>query len=76
MDDVEPFKQAVKMRGVVGDIQSADGMRWWQRVAMRLVEKARNLALAIAEKARSFWPSWESDKTPERGRDDEGGRER
>ena len=75
-DDVEPFMDAIKMRGAVADIQSTDGMNWWQRAVMRIADKARNLALALAEKVRSYWQSWEPDKSPERGRDDEGGRER
>jgi hypothetical protein len=75
-DDVEPFMKAIKTRGAVADIQSADGLKWWQRAALRIVEKTRNLALAFAEKARSYWQSWKPDKSPERGRDDDGGRER
>lgn len=75
-DDVEPFMEAIKMRGTVADIQSTDGLRWWQRAAMRIAQKARNLALALAEKARYYWQSRDPDKNPERGRDDDGGRER
>jgi len=74
-NDVEPFMEAIKMRGVVADIQSTDGMNWWQRAIMRIADKARNLALALAEKVRSYWQSWEPDKNPERGRDDDGGPE-
>ena len=75
-DDVEPFMKAIRTRGAVADIQSADGLRWWQRAALRIVEKTRNLALAFAEKARSYWQSWKPDTNPERGRDDDAGRER
>ena len=46
------------------------------KVAGRNADKARNLALTVAEKVRSYWQSWEPDKSPERGRDDEGGLER
>jgi hypothetical protein len=75
-DDVGPFVDAIKMRGVVADIQSTDGMNWWQRAAMRIADKARNLARVLAKKVRSYWQSWEPDKSPERGRDNEGGRDR
>lgn len=75
-DDVEPFMEAIKMRGVVADIQSTDGMNWWQRAVMRIADKARSFAQALAEKVRSYWPSWEPDKNAQHGRDYEGGRER
>jgi hypothetical protein len=75
-EDVAPFMDAIKTRGVVADIQSADGMKWWQRAALRILEKARNLAVALAEKARSYWQSWEPSKNSEREHIDDGGRER
>jgi hypothetical protein len=75
-DDVAPFVEAIQMRGAVADIQSSDGLRWWQRAAMRIADKARNFAIALAEKARYYWQSREPDNNHERGRDDDGGRER
>jgi hypothetical protein len=75
-DDVQPFMAAIKTRGVVADIQSSDGMKWWQRAVMRILEKARNLAVAFAEKARSYWQSREPANNAERGRNDDGGLER
>ena len=75
-EKAEPYIQAIETRGVVADIQSTDGLRWWQRVALRIAEKARNLAIALAEKARYYWQSREPDKNPERGRYDDGGWER
>jgi len=74
-DDTAPFVNAVKARGVVADIQSGDGMKWWQRAAVQIFEKARNLVMSFAEKARSYWRSWEPSKNPESQRD-QGGRER
>jgi hypothetical protein len=75
-DDVEPFMEAIKMRGVVADIQSTDGMNWWQRAVMRIADKARSFAQALSEKVRSYWQSWEPDKNAQHGRDYEGGRGR
>jgi len=75
-DDVGPLKEAITMRGAVADIQSSDGLRWWQRAAMRIADKARSLAIALAEKARYYWQSREPEKNPERGRDDDGGLDR
>jgi hypothetical protein len=74
-DDVAPLVQAIKERGAVADIQSTDGISWWQRAAKRIAEKTKSIAMAIAEKARYFWQSRapELDKTPERGRDLDGG---
>jgi len=71
-DDVEPFLQAIKKRGVVADIQSTDGLRWWQRAAARIAEKARNLALALAEKARSYWQRQSRETKHDRNPDDRG----
>ncbi len=77
-DDVAPLVQAIQQRGAVADIQSTDGMSWWQRAARRITEKTKSVAMAIAEKARTFWQSHasEADKTPERARDLDGGLDR
>lgn len=77
-DDVAPLVQAIQQRGAVADIQSTDGMNWWQRAAKRITEKTKSIAMALAEKARYIWQARapEPDKTPERGRDLEGGLER
>jgi MobA/MobL family len=70
-----PFEAAIRTRGAVArtvpDIER-DGLSWWQRAAMRITEKARAIALAVAEKARNFWQGREQDKDRERGRDDGG----
>ena len=47
----EPFREAIATEGAVPNIEN-DGLTWWQRLGMRLAEKARNFAMAIAEKAR------------------------
>jgi hypothetical protein len=49
---------------------------WWQRAAKRIAEKARSLAVTLLQKARDYWQGREPDNNPERGRDDDGGRER
>lgn len=72
-DDVAAFREAVQMRGQVADIQTADGLPWWQRTALRVFEKARELAVALS---RFFRQAREPNKGPERSRDDDGGRER
>ena len=58
----EPFREAIVTEGAVPNIE-ADGLTWWQRLGMRLAEKARNFAIAIAEKARSFWRSSEQERS-------------
>ncbi len=77
-DDVAPLREAIQQRGAVADIQSTDGLKWWQRAARSITEKAKALALAISEKARSFWQSRapEPERTPDRGRDPDGGFDR
>jgi hypothetical protein len=74
-----PFDEAIRKRGAVArtvpDIES-DGLAWWMRAAMRITQKARNLVLAIAEKARDYWQDREQDRNIERERDDDGGLER
>src|ERR1035438_4312228 len=75
-DDVAPFLEAIRTRGSVADIQSRDGLPWWQRAAVQIIEKARSLAVTLLQKARDYWQGREPDNNPERGRDDDGGRER
>jgi hypothetical protein len=75
-DDIAPLREAIQQRGAVADIQSTDGLRWWQRAAKSITEKAKALALAISEKARYYWQSREQATGPERERGDDGGRDR
>jgi hypothetical protein len=77
-EKAEPYVKAIETRGAVADIQSRDGLKWWQRTALRIVDKARNLAITLAEKVRSYWrgQTHEQDKSPERGRDENGGHDR
>jgi MobA/MobL family protein len=69
----EPFREAIATGGAVPNIEN-DGLNWWQRLGIHLAEKARSFALAIAEKARSFWRSREQERSPqpEPERDDRG----
>jgi hypothetical protein len=59
----EPFREAIETRGAVPNIES-DGLTWWQRLGMGLAEKARNFAIALAQKARYFWQSREQQQSP------------
>jgi hypothetical protein len=70
----EPFMEAITTRGRVPDVQS-DGLRWWQRAAMRIAEKARSFALALSIKARAYWQQQTRQTPQDRNRDD-GGLER
>jgi len=74
-DDIAPFREAIQARGAVADLQSADGLTWWQRAAVRIIEKARTLAATFLQKARDYWQGREADKTGPQ-LDDDGGRER
>lgn len=75
-EEVAPLKEAIQERGTVADIQtSADGLKWWQRVAVRIAERAWDFVAAFTDKARELWLWREQDKSQERGRD-EGGLER
>jgi ATP-dependent exoDNAse (exonuclease V) alpha subunit len=71
----EPFREAIETHGAVPNIES-DGLSWWQRLGMQLTEKARNFAIALAQKARYFWQSREHDRSqqpePEHDHDDRG----
>jgi hypothetical protein len=67
----EPFREAIATDGAVPNIEN-DGLSWWQRLGMRLAEKARNFALSLAEKARNFWRSRDQERGPEPDRDDRG----
>ena len=60
----EPFREAIETDGAVPNIES-DGLTWWQRLGMQLAEKARNFAMALAEKARYYWRSREQEQNPE-----------
>jgi hypothetical protein len=72
-DAAEPFREAIARDGSVPNIEN-DGLKWWQRLGMRLAEKARDFAIALAQKARYFWRSREEDHQPktERDHDDRG----
>jgi hypothetical protein len=61
----QPFREAIETNGAVPDIQS-DGLNWWQRLGMRLAEKARAFAIGLADWARSYWPSREQEQTRRR----------
>jgi hypothetical protein len=74
-DDIVPFVQAIKERGMVADIQSADGLSWWQRAASRIAQKARSLAVGLFAKTIKPWRQKTRDVTHERSPDD-GGRDR
>lgn len=72
-EDIAPFIEAINLRGSVADIQTTDGLKWWQRAA-RLFDKARNMAVAFVQKARDYWQGRELEKNP--GNRDDGGHER
>jgi hypothetical protein len=71
----EPFREAIETKGAVTNIEN-DGLTWWQRLGMQLAEKARNFAMALAQKARYFWQSREQERAqepePEKDHDDRG----
>lgn len=67
----EPFREAIATDGSVPNIEN-DGLKWWQRLGIQLAEKARNFAIALAEKARYFWRSRDQERNPEPNRDDRG----
>jgi len=67
----EPFREAIATDGSVPNIEN-DGLNWWQRLGMQLAEKARNFAIALAEKVRSFWRSREGERNPELDPNDRG----
>jgi len=50
----EPFREAIATQGAVPDIEN-DGLNWWQRLGVRLAERARSFAIAVAEKVRTYW---------------------
>jgi hypothetical protein len=72
-DAAEPFREAIARDGSVPNIEN-DGLKWWQRLGMQLAEKARDFAIALAQKARYLWRSREEDHQPktERDHDDRG----
>lgn len=71
----QPFREAIETTGAVPDIQ-ADGLSWWQRLGMRLTEKARAFAMALAEKARSFWQPREQEQSRQLESDNDKGMDR
>lgn len=73
-DDIQSFKQAMNSRGAVADIQSTDGLNWWQRAASRIARRARDLALALVAKARYYLQARESGQ--EHSRNDDGALDR
>jgi hypothetical protein len=71
-DDVQPFVQAIKEHGTVADIQSGDGLSWWQRTASRIAQKARSLAVGLFARATGQWRQKTRDAAHERSPDDRG----
>jgi MobA/MobL family len=70
-DAAEPFREAIETRGAAPNIES-DGLTWWQRLGMTLAEKARNFAMALAQKARDIWQGREQDRKQKPEHDDRG----
>jgi hypothetical protein len=70
-----PFREAIAARGAVPDIQS-DGLSWWQRLGMRLAEKARAFALSLADWARNYWPAREQEQPRQSEREYDRGMDR
>lgn len=68
----EPFREAIATEGAVPNIEN-DGLNWWQRLGMRLAEKARDFAVALADRARNLWQSrGRQERGPEPDYDDRG----
>jgi MobA/MobL family len=67
----EPFRDAIAANGAVPNIEN-DGLNWWQRLGIRLAEKARDFAMTIAEKARNYWQSRQPEKSQQHERDERG----
>jgi len=67
----EPFREAIATKGAVPNIEN-DGLTWWQRLGMRIAEKARSLAAALAEKARSYWQPRQRERSPQPDHDGRG----
>jgi hypothetical protein len=44
-----------------------DGLSWWQRVAVRVQEKARDIALSLAEKFGQYWQARFNDREEHSG---------
>jgi len=65
-DAAAPFREAIEIHGAIPNIE-ADGLSWWQRLGMRVAEKARSFALSLAQKARLLWQSREQDRSREPG---------
>jgi MobA/MobL family len=74
-DDIGPFIQAIRERGVVADLQSGDGISWWQRAALMIAQKARALTIGLFAKAVGSWRQKARDVVHQQSSDD-GGRER
>jgi MobA/MobL family len=75
-DETASLKEAIRARGSVADIQSSsDGLKWWQRIAVRIAESARDFIAVMADRGRELWQRREQNRQDGRERDD-GGRER
>jgi hypothetical protein len=49
----QPFEESIATRGAVPNIEN-DGLTWWQRTAMRIATKTRQIAQVIQNKAWSI----------------------
>jgi hypothetical protein len=67
----EPFRESIATDGAVPNIEN-DGLNWWQRLGICLAEKARDFAMAIAEKARYYWQGRQPEKNQQHERDERG----
>lgn len=69
--NVAPINRAIQETGAWPDSYS-DGMTWWQRAALHVASKARNLMQAFTEKARGYWQDFiRADRQPPPPRDRE-----
>jgi len=69
-DNARPFIEAIQMRGAVADIQSGDGLKWWQRPLLHLMQRTVTFAHTLADKAQTLWRDYVRDGPQEPSRDD------
>ena len=71
--DMQTYKKTVRQHGAVRNTPFTRA--WWNRAALRVAERSRNLAASLASKFKGLWRGRMRDNRDERG-PDEGGHER
>jgi len=61
-----PFVEAIREHGTVQEIPQHDGLPWWQRGVLQLVQAAQALLHGLRDTVRGHWQDWVQSHAPDK----------